>query len=152
MKPTDPRAWPGLAQLHAWLDARRRTREEHERVEPEPSVPFATDAHGGFSSCRGLVRLAGDRLVLELEVKLLDLFGTGVREVDVPLDEIEEVEYGARLLGPRLRLRARSLRTFAEVPGRDGVRLVLAHKAEDDDAVRALHEAITRRMAARRRH
>jgi len=119
-------------------------------MQSEPPAPFQTEVHGGFSVARGIARLSGDVLVLELELRVLGLVLTGVREVPVLLAQIAKAESLTRLTGPRLRLRGRSLRTFDGVPGHDGAELLLEHRARDDEDVRAFHGALAARLPTRR--
>ncbi len=82
----------------------------------------------GTREAEGLVRLEQDHLVLEVQTRVLGLIQTGVKEVIIPLAEIAEVSYDYRVLHSLIRLRVRSLKAVADLPGQTGASLKLKVK------------------------
>ncbi len=117
----------------------------------ESSIPFVTDAVGGFAVTEGVLRLDAQGLTLEFLTKdsVVGLIRSDVRQVRLDLDDIEQVEHLVHPFGARLRIRARSLQAIADVPGQDGPEVVLKHKARHGAAVRSLSHELNRRLGER---
>lgn len=79
----------------------------------------------GTREANGVARLEGDQLVLEVQTRVLGLIQTGLKEVTIPLSEIVEVTFEYRLLHSLVKLRMRSLKTLADLPGNSRASLKL---------------------------
>jgi serine/threonine protein kinase len=69
-----------------------------------------------FGRAHGLVRVDGDRLVIEYQPTLMGAFRLGPREVRVPLDSIQSFTLNKGWLSTTLMIRSYRLPTFAGVP------------------------------------
>jgi hypothetical protein len=104
------------------------------------SVPFK--AESGLSHVNGMAKFSSAGVVLEFESKLFGLISTGVKEVQLPIDELLDVKFkkGVIKRGAKIELRLKSFAKLAELPNKEG-KIVL--KLVPDDFERA-REAVTR--------
>jgi hypothetical protein len=110
------------------------------------------DAYGGFAEVKGQVRLDGEELVLEFQVKdsFVGALKSGVKELRLPLSELEELSFRKGLFRRRLTLRARGLSALADLPGADGACVVLSVVRADADAARDLASHVTLLLSEQR--
>jgi hypothetical protein len=116
------------------------------------AVPFTIGSlYAGLGECQGLLRVEGDRLCLEFQVKdtVAGILKSGVRCVRVPLKELATVTLtkgwlGASWLGVKIVIQGTSMETFKDVPGMSQGRVELSIARKDRDAaerfVDDLHE------------
>jgi hypothetical protein len=73
----------------------------------------------GFADVRGLARASTSELVLEFVVQeaLFKLFKSDVKEVRIPRDEIEFVQLRLGWFRTSVRIRVKSLKWLAALPG-----------------------------------
>ena len=95
-------------------------------------------AHGGFSVVNGMAKVSRAGIVLEFEAKILGMMKTGIKEVRVRLNEIEEARLKKRLFKSTLEIWLNNFKTLSEIPNKDG-RIIL--QISKDDRARAV-EAI----------
>lgn len=115
-------------------------------TDPEPPVlsrpvPFTTDkAYGGFAEVKGQMRFEADELVLEFQVKdsLFGALKSGVKELALPLDALEDLVFKKGWFSHRLTVRTRSMSDLGEIPGADGSTLVVKVAKKDGDAAKDL--------------
>jgi hypothetical protein len=95
------------------------------------SVPFLIlDPYSGHISAKGILRLEGEDLVLDLStINPWFLFGqkSPPKQFHIPLKQVDALEFKNHwfLLHVWLRLRVHSLEFLAPVPGSDGAEIVL---------------------------
>ncbi len=72
-----------------------------------------------FTEAEGLVKLERGYLIIEFETKdaLVGLYRSGVQEIAVLPDDITSIDFTRNLFKAELRIRARSMKTFDQVPG-----------------------------------
>jgi hypothetical protein len=94
---------------------------------PELSVvPFSIKkVHNGFSKLEGIARASETGLLLEYEVKILGLVKMQVRELNLPLSEIESIQLKKNWFTTRLIIHTKSLRTLCTVPGSKHAQVIL---------------------------
>lgn len=96
------------------------------------------------TSTRGVVRIEGGQLVIEFRETTTDMMSLKtldgpVREVRIPLQDVESVEIGRRWLwGGTLCIRVRKLGPVAGAPGVTGNELRLRIRRRDHDRAREL--------------
>lgn len=91
-------------------------------------LPFAIPhVYEGFANAEGLARLRRDGLVLEFEVQdaLVGMARSGLKEVVIPLQEIDSVELHRGWLHTTLVVSVKSLRFVEEVPNSRQGRILL---------------------------
>ena len=98
------------------------------------SLPFKIDGSqtGGFKTVDGIAKFSAAGIVLEFEAKIFGIMRTGVKEVRVPLAEIETVEIRKKFFRHTLEIWLNNFKTLNEIPNKDG-RIVL-QIAKDDRA------------------
>jgi hypothetical protein len=109
------------------------------------SVPFTIrGVFTDFVNLEGLARLEGTELILEFRTThaLSKLLPPSTRELRVPFSELEEATFKRRFCLGFVRLRARSLKVFAEVPGSQGCELRLRCRSEHREAAQELASRI----------
>ena len=116
------------------------------------SIPFKIEgAHGGFSVVSGMAKISRAGIVLEFEAKIFGMMKTGVKEVRVPLSEIETIEVRRKFFRHSLEIWLDNFKTLNEIPNKDG-RIVLQIAKDDrpraDEAVRLLEKTRLERDAS----
>ena len=109
------------------------------------SIPFKIEgAHGGFSIVNGMGKVSRSGVVLEFEAKIFGMMKTGVKEVRVPLAEIEDLKIKKRFFKFTLEIWLNNFKTVSEIPNKDG-RVILQIARDDrpraEQAVKVLHSA-----------
>ena len=109
------------------------------------SIPFKIEgAHGGFSVVNGMAKVSRAGIVLEFEAKIFGMMKTGVKEVRVPLGEIEDLKIKKRFFKFTLEIWLNNFKTVSEIPNKDG-RIILQITRDDrlraEQAVKVLHSA-----------
>lgn len=109
------------------------------------AVPFKIEgAHGGFSQVSGMAKISRAGIVLEFEAKIFGMMKTGVKEVGIPLAEIEEVKLKKRFFRFTLEIRLNNFKTVSEIPNKAG-RIILQITKDDrervEQAIRVVHAA-----------
>lgn len=94
-------------------------------------IPFKIEgAHGGFSVVSGMAKISRAGIILEFEAKIFGMMKTGVKEVRVPLKEIEDITIKKRFFKYILEIRLNNFKTISEIPNKDG-RVVLQITKDD---------------------
>jgi hypothetical protein len=83
-------------------------------------------------------------VVVEFEAKIFGIMKTGIKEVRIPLAEIEEVRVSRKFFKHTLEIWLNNFRTLSEIPNRDG-RIILqiskADRPRAEQAARVLQTA-----------
>ena len=109
------------------------------------SIPFKIEgAHGGFTVVNGMAKISRAGIVLEFEAKIFGMMKTGVKEVRVPIAEIEELKIKKRFFKLTLEIWLNNFKTVSEIPNKDG-RIILQLSRDDrtraEQAVKVLYNA-----------
>jgi hypothetical protein len=83
------------------------------------TVPFIIDdVYNGFAETEGILSVDGDDLKFEFQTadKLVGLLKSGVREVRLPLEKIEEITFRKRWYGNKLVIRVSEMGRASELP------------------------------------
>ena len=102
----------------------------------EVTVPFKVpNLFAGFAEGKGLAKASDSELTLEfvLEENVLNLFKTGVKEIRIPRSEIDAIHHRQGWFTDKLRIRVKSMRWLADLPGCDTGQVTL-HVARRDRA------------------
>ena len=100
------------------------------------TVPFKVpNLFAGFAEGKGLAKASDSELTLEFVVKenVFDFFKTGVKEIRIPRSEIDAIHHRQGWFGDKLRIRVKSMRWLADLPGCDSGQVTL-HVARCDRA------------------
>lgn len=82
------------------------------------SIPFATgDIHGGFSEGQGALRLDGDEIVIEVQVKVFGMFEQSAQTFRFELTDLESVEHKRGPFSDAITLRTTPMGLVSKVPG-----------------------------------
>ncbi len=93
--------------------------------EPFASVPFKMTAHNGLAEVDGVLRIGGDELSVEYELRDPILgFLKSRSEAVIPLADVTDCEFRHGLLGGKISLRANTMSTFQQIPWRKGAECV----------------------------
>ncbi|CAA9396729.1 MAG: hypothetical protein AVDCRST_MAG74-1349 [uncultured Pyrinomonadaceae bacterium] len=110
------------------------------------SIAFKIDGSqtGGFKTVDGMAKISRAGIVVEFEAKIFGIMKTGIKEVRIPLAEIEEVRVGRKFFKHTLEIWLNNFRTLSEIPNKDG-RIILQISKEDrtraEQAARVLQTA-----------
>ncbi len=110
------------------------------------SIAFKIDGSqtGGFKTVDGMAKISRAGVVVEFEAKIFGIMKTGIKEVRIPLKEIEEVRVGRKFFRHSLEIWLNNFRTLSEIPNKDG-RIILQISKEDrpraEQAARVLQTA-----------
>lgn len=85
------------------------------------SLPFSISAYDGLAETHGLIRLDEDEdgLILEFQTKdgLVGILKSNVKEIKIPLSEIESVHLKKGWLNTTLIIRCSRLSILSDIPG-----------------------------------
>jgi hypothetical protein len=104
----------------------------------EISIPFhIEDVYHGLGEIQGRLRLSTGMLILEYRMKdaLIGVLRGRVRELRIPLLDIEDIDLHDGWFRKRITVRSTSIASFADIPGAENGVLVL--KLARRDIVRA---------------
>ena len=83
-----------------------------------PSVPFSiSDNHSGASNIRGAIYLEGDEVVIEMQIKFLNLFKRPPQTFRFEVTDLEAVRHKRRVWGDVISIRSRPMDIVARMPG-----------------------------------
>ena len=106
-----------------------------------PSLPFVIpNVYEGLAVARGMARASRGGLILEFEVKdsLVGMIRSGVREIQIAIDDLDRLDLRKGWFRTRLFVRTRRMVTLDKVPGHQAGIIELRIKREDRAAAQAL--------------
>lgn len=110
------------------------------------TVPFKIEgAHGGFSSVDGMAKVSPAGIVLEFEAKVFGLMKTGIKEVRVPVKEIERLKFKKSWFKTTLEIWLNNFQTLSEIPSKDG-RIVLKIAKADRETAQTSADVLEKSM------
>lgn len=98
------------------------------------SLPFLIlDVYEGFAVAKGLMRVDENTLTLEFEIEdsFIGLFKSGVKEVRIPIDEIDSVTLKRGWFATALIIRTQRLSSLGKLPKQDRGQIRLNLSGED---------------------
>ena len=110
------------------------------------SIAFKIDGSqtGGFKTVDGMAKISRAGIVVEFEAKIFGIMKTGIKEVRIPLAEIEEIRVNKKFFKHTLEIWLNNFRTLSEIPNKNG-RIILQISKEDrpraEQAARVLQTA-----------
>lgn len=109
------------------------------------SIGFKIDGSqtGGFKTVDGMAKISRAGIVIEFEAKIFGIMKTGIKEVKIPLDEIEEIRVGRKFFRHTLEIWLNNFRTLSEIPNRDGRIVLQISKADRPRAEQAARVLLT---------
>ena len=87
------------------------------------SLPFKnTDSYEGFAETTGLLRLDGENLNIQFQTKdaILGVVKSDIKDVTIPMDAIDDVEFKKSLWGGKITLRLNQLDLINSLSGSIG--------------------------------
>jgi hypothetical protein len=105
---------------------------------PDPSVilPFRVpNLLAGFAEGKGLAKADPAELTLEFVVKetMMSVFKSDLKEIHIPRSEIDIVRLTRGWFGAKVRIRVKSMKWFADLPGCDNGEVTLHVARRDRD-------------------
>ena len=101
------------------------------------SLPFSfPEVYQGFAEAEGLLILAADAIVIEYQIKdaFTGAFKSGVKKVDLPIAQIDDVEFRTNFLRTDLTIQVNSMELVHDVPnakqGRVRLKIPRKHRRE----------------------
>lgn len=103
------------------------------------SIGFKIDGAqtGGFKTVDGMAKISPAGIVVEFEAKIFGIMKTGIKEVRIPLHEIEQVRVNRKFFRHTLEIWLNNFRTLSEIPNRDGRVILQISKADRPRAEQA---------------
>jgi len=110
------------------------------------SVPFKSEH--GLSQVHGVAKFSSAGIVMEYESKIIGLISTGLKDANIPIEELLDVKFkkGVMGKGAKIEIRLKSFRRLAELPNQQG-KIVLKLGADDRDRAREAAERINKDIA-----
>ena len=110
------------------------------------SVPFKSEH--GIMQVHGLAKFSSAGIVLEYESKIIGLISTGLKDANIPIEELLDVKFKKSFAkkGGKIEIRLKSFRRLAELPNQQG-KIVLKVGSDDRDRAREAAERITKDIA-----
>ena len=99
------------------------------------SVPFKVDEYEGFATSHGIVFFVEDTIVVQYETKdaVFGVVKSGLKEIEIPLDVVEEVSFDAGLFRNKLTIVVNDMDYCVDIPGGDANRISLPIKKKYAD-------------------
>lgn len=100
------------------------------------ALPFTIeDLNGGFMKLEGILRVNEDQLMFEFQKKdaVLEAYQSELKTVEIPLAELEMLEFKKGWFSAKLILHGRSASSFRDLPGKDLIERVLKVKRKHRD-------------------
>ena len=115
------------------------------------SVPFKSEH--GIMQVHGLAKFSSAGIVLEYESKIIGLISTGLKDANIPIEELLDVKFKKSFgkKGGKIEVRLKSFRRLAELPNQQG-KIVLKVDGDDRDRARDAVERITKDIEEHARH
>ncbi|MFL6375669.1 MAG: hypothetical protein ACJ73D_13460 [Pyrinomonadaceae bacterium] len=109
------------------------------------SVPFKSEH--GLMQVHGLAKFSSAGIVLEYESKIIGLISTGLKDANIPIEELLDVKFKKTVMNRsgKIEIRLKSFRRLAELPNQHG-KIVLKIQPDDRDRAREAAERITKDM------
>lgn len=104
------------------------------------SIPFYLAAYEGLANVQGVIRLEKEALHLEYQTKdgLFGFLKTDVKQLELHLAELNDVEYTSNIFRTLLIIKPISIQKISEVPGNKNGELRLKIARKDKNAARNL--------------
>jgi hypothetical protein len=109
------------------------------------TVPFTIrNVFQGFAKTEGILSVDGADLKLEFQTTdtMIGLLKSGIWEVRLPLDEVEEIAFRKGLFGSSLVIRVAGMRAASEVPGFKHAEIALSVSKKHSQAAADLVSSI----------
>ena len=120
-------------------------------MEP-PSLPFfIANVYEGLATAHGIARITHAGLTLEFQVKdgFVGVLKTGVREVQIPIDELQLLELRKGWLKTRLLIRTRRMAVLNRIPGNHAGGIELGVARQDRPIAEALVSVLMLHLSGR---
>jgi len=90
----------------------------------------------GLAESEGILKVSDEMLHLEFQTRdtVFGVLKSDVRQLEIPLDKIQEIQFKKGMFGDKIIIRANDLKTFEEVPNQKGgeIKLHLDKKHRHD--------------------
>ncbi len=109
------------------------------------SLPFKiTNLFSDLAEAHGLVNMEGDFLRMEFQTQdaILGLLKSQLKEIRIPIQELNSAIYQKKLFGTKIILRANKLTTLSRVPGHEKGQVVLEISRKDRDIAEQLTSSL----------
>jgi len=117
------------------------------------SLPFLIlDVYEGFAVAKGLMRVDENTLTLEFEIKdsFIGLFKSGVKEVRIPIDEIDSVTLKRGWFATALIIRTQRLSSLGKLPKQDRGQIRLNLSGEDRKTAKSVVSFVMLRISEKK--
>jgi hypothetical protein len=114
------------------------------------SIPFSIpNVYEGFAETEGLIRFEKDVLILEYQTKdsIVGVLKSGLKEVRIPLSELDSINFEKKLFKTQLTVRARKMSTFADIPANKQGEATLRFIRKNRDAAEELASNLALRIS-----
>ena len=100
------------------------------------ALPFTIEnLNGGFMKLEGILRVKDEHLLFEFQKKdaVLEAYQSELKAVEIPLSELEMLEFKKGWFSAKLILHGKSASSFKDLPGKDLIERVLKVKRKHRD-------------------
>ncbi len=92
------------------------------------SVPFkTTDTYEGLAETKGLLRFENNQIILQFQTQdaVFGLMKSDVKDVQIPLEALESVEFITRWWGSKIAIHVNRLDLVQRIPGQSSNEIIL---------------------------
>lgn len=108
-------------------------------------IPFRIkNLNYGLAEARGLLHIGEEELILELESQdtVIGLIKSDLKEITIPFDDIEEINYKSGWIGAKIKIVGKSMKVMNDLPGADhGTATLHIRRKDKETAERVLSKA-----------
>jgi hypothetical protein len=117
------------------------------------ALPFTIEnLNGGFMKLEGILRVKHEHLMFEFQKKdaVLEAYQSEVKSVEIPLSELEMLEYKKGWFSAKLILHGKSASSFRDLPGKDLIERVLKVKRKHRDVAASISSNLNLKLSEKK--
>lgn len=117
------------------------------------ALPFTIEnLNGGFMKLEGILRVKNEHLLFEFQKKdaVLEAYQSEVKSVEIPLSELEMLEFKKGWFSSKLILHGKSASSFRNLPGKDLIERVLKVKRKYRDVAASISSNLNLKLSEKK--
>lgn len=117
------------------------------------ALPFTIEnLNGGFMKLEGILRVKDEHLLFEFQKKdaVLEAYQSELRTIEIPLSELEMLEFRKGWFSAKLILHGKSASSFKDLPGKDLIERVLKVKRKHRDVAASISSNLNLKLSEKK--
>lgn len=117
------------------------------------ALPFTIEnLNGGFMKLEGILRVKDEHLLFEFQKKdaVLEAYQSELRTIEIPLSELEMLEFRKGWFSAKLILHGKSASSFKDLPGKDLIERILKVKRKHRDVAASISSNLNLKLSEKK--